>query len=201
MAPELDNGPQSPQTPEIDVWSLFVTLTYAMNVASFRGKPLQTTPLRIKAIQEAANEPAFRSLRDMAMVDPKQRATAGDMLDRLFGGEDHTTRRKQIHTTAMVIDDTQPRPSKPQIEAEKVVNTEERSREPAETAEEWPPREAAVAGRRPRPASRATEKQRAGPAVETTALGPSDQKHARVTKQDAPRLHGATRARQRRYFT
>ncbi|KAK2611908.1 hypothetical protein QQS21_002014 [Conoideocrella luteorostrata] len=96
MAPELENGLQQPQTPNMDVWSLFVTLAYAMNVADFRAKDLYTTPQRIKAIQEAANDRMFQRLRDMAFADPGQRATAGDMLDKLFNGLGRITPRNRM---------------------------------------------------------------------------------------------------------
>ncbi|RMZ85097.1 hypothetical protein DV738_g76, partial [Chaetothyriales sp. CBS 135597] len=96
MAPELERNPQLLQTPKMDVWSLFVTLIYAMNAAGFREKMLHTTPLRIKAIQEAANEREFQPLQDMAKEDPSKRASAGDMLDKLYAGEGRSTRATAI---------------------------------------------------------------------------------------------------------
>lgn len=93
MAPELDQRFQVPQTPKMDVWSLFITLAYAANIAGFRGRPLQTTPLKVRAAQDAANGRDFRALRRMAIADPDQRASAGDMLDALFQGEGRTTPR------------------------------------------------------------------------------------------------------------
>ncbi|QLI71309.1 Mitogen-activated protein kinase kinase kinase 2 [Metarhizium brunneum] len=124
MAPELENSPDSPQTPKMDVWSLFVTLAYALNGAGFRQKPLHNTPLRIKAIQEAANE--FRPLRDMAHVDPRERATAGDMLDRLFAGEGRTTRRNPIRAAAISPDEPGPSGERVEQERKRVRRVEQR---------------------------------------------------------------------------
>jgi serine/threonine protein kinase len=42
-APELDSHPKG-QTSKVDVWSLFVTLAYAMNVGGSREKPVIHNP-------------------------------------------------------------------------------------------------------------------------------------------------------------
>ncbi|EFY84639.1 calcium/calmodulin-dependent protein kinase [Metarhizium acridum CQMa 102] len=165
MAPELDNGPQWPQTPKMDVWSLFVTLTYAMNVGGFREKPLHTTALRIKAVQEAANEVIFQPLRDMAIEDPSQRATAGDMLDKLFAGVGRTTSRNRIHDAAAVCS---PGPSPVQQET-KWVNR---------VVEQRPPKEGAVA--------RAKRRRPVHPVP-----GPTTRAVQRRVRQDEPRLPGS----------
>ncbi|EEP79879.1 predicted protein [Uncinocarpus reesii 1704] len=96
IAPELENNRGAQQTSKMDVWSLLVTLTYAMNMGRFREKPLHTIQLRIKAVHEAVSEEIFRPLRDMAHIDPNQRASAADMLDELFNGVGRTTPRNQI---------------------------------------------------------------------------------------------------------
>lgn len=95
-APEIDANPPQPQTPKLDVWSLFVTLAVAMDEASIRSKPMYNTGFRIKAIHEAANSGDFRALRNMVAVDPSQRASAGDMLDGLFHGAGRVTPRKVV---------------------------------------------------------------------------------------------------------
>lgn len=208
MAPELEQSPQLPQTPKMDVWSLFVTLVYAMNVAGFRGKMLHTTPLRIKAIQEAANEEEFRPLQDMATEDPSQRATAGDMLDKLFAGEGRTTPRNRTSATAISAENAEPEAPEQHIEQGDAATGKKRSREP-KTARRSP-REAVAAakGRRPKPPNRETEKQLPGSAVLTPVLGtpgpgPRVQKH---TRQVVPQLPGAFpvgqgRPGERPYFT
>ncbi|KPM46522.1 hypothetical protein AK830_g46 [Neonectria ditissima] len=88
------------QTPKMDVWSLFVTLTYAVNIRDFQSKPLHTTALRVQAIQDAAADDILRPIRFMAEVDLSHRATAGDVLDCVFNGAGRTTRRKQAPDTA-----------------------------------------------------------------------------------------------------
>ncbi|KID76048.1 calcium/calmodulin-dependent protein kinase, partial [Metarhizium brunneum ARSEF 3297] len=175
MAPELENSPDSPQTPKMDVWSLFVTLAYALNGAGFRQKPLHNTPLRIKAIQEAANE--FRPLRDMAHVDPRERATAGDMLDRLFAGEGRTTRRNPIRAAAISPDEPGPSGERVEQERKRVRRVEQRPQRAQREVRDV----AAVRGRR---------EQRSGGRVLGLA---SVQKHARQgePRQGEPRFPGA----------
>ncbi|KJK76530.1 hypothetical protein H634G_08118 [Metarhizium anisopliae BRIP 53293] len=160
MAPELEESPGSPQTPQMDVWSLFVTLAYALNGAGFRQKPLHTTPLRIQAIQEAANE--FRPLRDMAHADPRKRATAGDMLDKLFAGEGRTTRRNPIRAAA-ISDEPGPSGERVEQERKRVRRVEQRPQRAQREVRDV----AAVRGRR---------EQRSGGRVLSLA---SVQKHAR----------------------
>ncbi|KAI5868572.1 calcium/calmodulin-dependent protein kinase [Durotheca rogersii] len=196
MAPELEQSPQSPQTPKMDIWSRFVTLVYAMNVAGFRGKMLHTTPQRIKAIQEAANEQEFRPLQDMAIEDPSQRATAGDMLDKLFAGEGRTTPHNRTRATAIGAENAEPGAPEQRIEHGDATTGKKRSRE-RKTARRSP-REAVAAakGRRPRPPNPGTEKRLPGPAVQTPARG----------TPDVPRLPGAFpvsqgRRGERPYFT
>lgn len=205
MAPELEQNPQLPQTPKMDVWSLFVTLVYAMNAAGFREKMLHTTPLRIKAIQEGANEKEFQPLQDMAIEDPSKRATAGDMLDKLYAGEGRTTPRSRTRATAIAAENEVPGAPEQRIEQDGATG-KKRSREPKTVRRS--PREAAAKGRRLLGPNRETEKQLFGPAVQTPApgapgLGPRVQKQ---TRQYVPRLPGAFpvgqgRPGERPYFT
>ncbi|KAJ4209919.1 hypothetical protein NW767_000198 [Fusarium falciforme] len=91
MAPEVYQGSRQPQTVKMDIWSLFVTLAYAMNAAGFRRKPRHSREQVFKAVWEAANWVRLRQFREMAIEDPDYRATAGDMLDKAFFGEGRTT--------------------------------------------------------------------------------------------------------------
>jgi hypothetical protein len=96
MAPELDvrNGPQ---TTKVDVWSLFVTLAYALDEGGFQRKSRRTAPaLRMKAIREAANAERLRDIRAMAEIDPHRRASAADILDQVFGGEGRITPHRAV---------------------------------------------------------------------------------------------------------
>lgn len=134
MAPELDNEPRAAQSSKMDVWSLFVTLTYAMDVAGFRAKPLHPIALRIKAVQEAANEEIFRPIRGMAVVDPSQRSSAADILDKVWAGEGRTIPRNQqripIYNGATGADSARLGPSEESIKPDDVAGARKRSREP-----------------------------------------------------------------------
>ncbi|KAM3501324.1 hypothetical protein MY11210_009389 [Beauveria gryllotalpidicola] len=160
MAPELDYNPEAPQTPKMDVWSLFVTLAYALNAGGFREKPLHSPSLRIKAVEEAANTQIFQPIRDMAKADHNLRATAADMLDKLFAGEGRTTPSNQIRAAAIDSDNAGPGPSEQCIEPDTV--SKKRSKEPI--VAERPLREAAAAARGSRP------EQLPRPAVQLPAL-------------------------------
>ncbi|KAL2168730.1 hypothetical protein VTG60DRAFT_6901 [Thermothelomyces hinnuleus] len=71
MAPEIVLGGK--QTPKADIWSLFVTILWMMDVGGFRGLGF----------------PAYEDLsraRAMARSDPDVRASAAQMLARCFDG-------------------------------------------------------------------------------------------------------------------
>ncbi|KAM0417269.1 hypothetical protein ACHAPT_012710 [Fusarium lateritium] len=176
-----------------------------MNAAGFRGKMLHTTPLRIKAIQEAANEQEFQSLQDMAIEDPNKRATAGDMLGKLYSTEGRTTPRSRTRAAAIAAENAEPVAPEQRIEQDGGTG-KKRSREPK--AVRRSPREAAARGRRLLPPNRETEKQLPGPAVRTPAPGAPglDPRVQKQTRQAVPRLPGAFPAGQGRpgerpYFT
>ncbi|KAL8722087.1 MAG: hypothetical protein Q9225_001374 [Loekoesia sp. 1 TL-2023] len=90
MAPEVLYGTGN-QTPKIDVWSFFVTLAEVLNANGYREMTINTDADIIPAIQKAAEAEQFQALRPMAVLEPRERATAGYMLDRLFNGEGRTT--------------------------------------------------------------------------------------------------------------
>ena len=73
MAPEVLCNLRIKQTPKVDVWSLFVTIIYAMNAGGYRDKPLHTDEEKIKAVLEAANDELLQPIRLMAMVNPDRR--------------------------------------------------------------------------------------------------------------------------------
>ncbi len=79
------------QTPKLDVWSFFVTLAEVFDANGYRDRNIATEKEIIPAVLEAAQAENFQYLRPMAVVDPNQRASAGDMLDHLFNGEGRTT--------------------------------------------------------------------------------------------------------------
>lgn len=93
MAPEVLCNLRIKQTPKVDVWSLFVTIIYAMNAGGYRDKPLHTDEEKIKAVLEAANDELLQPIRLMAMVNPDRRASAAKMLNDVFHGKGLTTPR------------------------------------------------------------------------------------------------------------
>ncbi|KAK2749615.1 hypothetical protein FQN57_005837 [Myotisia sp. PD_48] len=115
MAPELLTK-QEIQTPKIDVWSLFVTLAYAMNGAGFRKKPLNSHQQVKDAINAAANHKIFSQLKasHMVEIDPKLRASAGFLLDKFYNGEGRMTPRRRMKRIVG---------EEPLIKARSVLNT------------------------------------------------------------------------------
>ncbi|OCK99672.1 kinase-like protein [Cenococcum geophilum 1.58] len=93
MAPEVLCNLEIKQTPKVDVWSLFVTITYVMNAGGYRDKPLHTNEQKIKAVLEAANDKLLQPIQLMAMVNPDRRASAAKMLNDIFHGKGLTTPR------------------------------------------------------------------------------------------------------------
>lgn len=213
MAPELQLNTRLPQTTKIDVWSLFVTLVYMMNVDGFRekSKTLFTPDQRINTILNIANRRGeFRWLKDMAIEDPSQRASAGDMIDRVFTGEGRVTPRNHVFASPT----PQPNPSfampivsenKPYeaIYQDMEVSYATRPEEPKMARSS--PREAVVTAKG-KGANGGIEKQLAGPSAQTPALGRQGLGHRvqKNTRQATSRMPGAFPAdqdRPRRNFT
>lgn len=94
MAPEVTADSSMLQTPKIDVWSLFVTMAYTMDVAGYRTKSLQTRAQFIDTAQAAAGMDQLKPLASMAIIDPGKRASAAQMLVRIYGGQGLSTPRK-----------------------------------------------------------------------------------------------------------
>ncbi|RMD39557.1 hypothetical protein DV735_g5570, partial [Chaetothyriales sp. CBS 134920] len=68
-----------------------------------RNPQLPQTP----KMDEAVNERDLQPLQDMAMEDPSRRASAGDMLDKLFSGEGRTNPRNQTCATAIAAENAE----------------------------------------------------------------------------------------------
>ncbi|KAM5347193.1 hypothetical protein ACJ41O_010198 [Fusarium nematophilum] len=99
MAPEVRNlWSTAPQTPKADVWSLFVTIAYTINPAGFRDK-LRKGPID-QVIQEVTMDTEFRKMKEMVTIDPRWRASAAQMLAKLYyADKGRTTGRERIQTT------------------------------------------------------------------------------------------------------
>ncbi|OAX83523.1 STE/STE11 protein kinase [Emergomyces africanus] len=96
MAPEVLENKGIAQTSKVDVWSLFVTIAYALDVNGYRNKSLATDDQKVKAALEAAETTDLKPLKDMVAIDPKQRASAAQLLVELYDGKGLTTPRNQI---------------------------------------------------------------------------------------------------------
>lgn len=66
-------------TNAIDIWSLFVTIAFAIDAGSLRTLPcsIRTLPLRIR---HAATDPRLVGFAHMALTDPRQRPSAATLL-------------------------------------------------------------------------------------------------------------------------
>ncbi|KAL1961432.1 hypothetical protein VTO42DRAFT_160 [Malbranchea cinnamomea] len=95
MAPELatQGGVVARQTPKMDVFSFFVTIAYVLNENGLRAEVKEGWNARIRKIQEASRGRTLRPFMEMAIINPDERASAADMLDKLFDGEGRTTPR------------------------------------------------------------------------------------------------------------
>ncbi|KAI9163550.1 Calcium/calmodulin-dependent protein kinase I [Paramyrothecium foliicola] len=94
MAPEMFDGRR--QTHKVDVWSLFVTMLWTVNVDEFRRKSAKFR--NPKEVQKAVSlaDGVMSELRDMRNVDPEKRASAAQMLVKCFHGDGLTTPRRRI---------------------------------------------------------------------------------------------------------
>jgi serine/threonine protein kinase len=93
MAPEMHQGGQ--QTHKVDVWSLFVTMLWTLDVNNFRQK-LSVTGL--KDMQEFISScvAAMEKIAEMAKADPEERASAAQMLVKHFGSNGLSTPRHLV---------------------------------------------------------------------------------------------------------
>lgn len=99
-APELlrkTPGREVPQTPKLDIWSLFVTVAYAMDADGYRSKQLDLDEQKIGAALEAARTPDLLPIKDMAETEPYKRPSAAQMLVKWYGGNGLTTPLDQVN--------------------------------------------------------------------------------------------------------
>jgi len=116
-APEMLRGKQ---THKVDVWSLFVTMLWVLDVRRFRQKSTQfrTTDEVREFVVVASKEQTMSQIREMAILDPEKRASAAQMLVKCFNGEGLSTPRNQIPAliaspTTIVTKDAAPTPPTP----------------------------------------------------------------------------------------
>jgi serine/threonine protein kinase len=92
MAPEIHQT--GIQTSKVDVWSLFVTMMWTLDILGFRRTQFQNGPnARTTVLSAASNVYALSNIQEMAMVNPEERASAAQMLVKCFNGEGLSTPR------------------------------------------------------------------------------------------------------------
>nr|POE88358.1 serine/threonine-protein kinase kic1 [Quercus suber] len=85
MAPEVDEAGK--QTPKADVWSLFVTMLWVLDVEGFRDESLYYTEYHQArtAVLDRSQSTQIHLIKQMADLDPETRASADDMLRAHWG--------------------------------------------------------------------------------------------------------------------
>ncbi|KAG5801200.1 hypothetical protein H9Q71_014218 [Fusarium xylarioides] len=89
MAPEMFQ--RGGQTHKVDVWSLYVTMLWTLDVRGFRRRSdgFRSVEDAQKAVLSAAD--AVSNIQEMARVNPEERASAAQMLVKCYNGKGLTT--------------------------------------------------------------------------------------------------------------
>ena len=97
MAPEMFGGGE--QTHKVDIWSLFVTMLWTLDAEGFRQKSnrfVTIADVQEAVLSAASNVDRVSKIREMAIVNPVDRASAAQMLVKLFEGKGLSTPPNQI---------------------------------------------------------------------------------------------------------
>ncbi|KAK0627194.1 kinase-like domain-containing protein [Immersiella caudata] len=91
MAPEVAR--QGQPTPKSDVWSLFMTELWALDVKGFRKleHTLDNLDAIFNLVFASLEDSRVACLKEMAEADPDRRASAAQMLEKLFGSDGSST--------------------------------------------------------------------------------------------------------------
>lgn len=86
------------QTTAADMWSLFVTLAWVADWKGFRGWEYDGFEKRLALLLRhvQAEWDSMQSLQELAVVDHTRRASAAQMLVKVFNGDGLTTRREHV---------------------------------------------------------------------------------------------------------
>lgn len=97
MAPEMFQSGK--QTHKADIWSLYVTMLWTMNVEGFRdaSKSFKTlSDAQTAVLSVASKTKSIAAIQEMARINPEERASAAQMLVKCFNGQGLTTLRNQV---------------------------------------------------------------------------------------------------------
>ncbi|KAH8727584.1 kinase-like domain-containing protein [Phaeosphaeriaceae sp. PMI808] len=97
MAPEVLK--KEGQTSKLDVWSLFVTMLWTLDVGGFRQRSNQFKSIgdvQEAVLHAALNNATISKIREMAVVDPEERASAAQMLVKHYNGAGLSTPQDQV---------------------------------------------------------------------------------------------------------
>jgi serine/threonine protein kinase len=100
MAPEIIHQ-QGKQTPKVDVWSLYVTVLWTLNISNIRRQSgrfeaLMAAQQAILLASKTKTVPLIHQIQEMAIPNPSKRACAARMIIKLFDGEGLTTPRDKV---------------------------------------------------------------------------------------------------------
>ncbi|KAI1127058.1 kinase-like protein, partial [Nemania abortiva] len=92
MAPEFFSNEVQLKTHKVDVWSLYVTILWTLDLGQLRTDPNKPIELAREAIlQIAKGQSNVSGLTEMARSDPEERASAAQMLVKLYNAEGLST--------------------------------------------------------------------------------------------------------------
>lgn len=100
MAPEILLGGGRFQTSKVDVWSLFVTLAFVLDVNGYQRRKMISHKQIINEAVQAAEGLPMSPLKDMVVEDPSQRASAAELLRNLFDGVGVTTTAEEVQLSS-----------------------------------------------------------------------------------------------------
>jgi serine/threonine protein kinase len=97
MPPEMFQ--EGDQTHKVDVWSLFVTMLWILDAGKFRqrsNKFKTVAEVGRAVLSVASTVDSVSKIREMAIVNPEERASAAQMLVKYFDGAGLSTPRNQV---------------------------------------------------------------------------------------------------------
>lgn len=94
MAPEIFRGEK--QTDKVDVWSLFVTILWALNTNGFREQCESWNSSQIIITEVLQRRSSLHQIQEMARENYVERASAAQMLVKVYNGLGLVTPRDRV---------------------------------------------------------------------------------------------------------